>query len=129
MSLQTLIGVMGAIVLAILAALLTLWWRQQSFRWPIVLTVSLAMAPLLSWWSSKLFEIAPYRAGCDGLCPGRRGAPFATHILEGGGVELQLPGFLLNTLIYLVIALAWAAISANPASVSGADASPARNRA
>jgi len=110
MSLQTLFGVLGGLALVVMAALLTLWWRQQTFRWPAILAVSLLMAPLLTWWSGELFAVAPYRAGCDGLCPGRLGAPVATHLIDGSGAELLLPGFLLDVLIYLVIALAWAAV-------------------
>lgn len=110
MSLQTLFGVLGALALVVLAALLTLWWRQQTFRWPAVLAVSLLIAPLLTWWSGELFEVAPYRAGCDGLCPGRLGAPFATHLIDGSGPELLVTGVVLDALIYLVVALGWAAI-------------------
>ncbi|MCX6032406.1 MAG: hypothetical protein NT169_24330 [Chloroflexi bacterium] len=96
--------------LAVLAILLTIWWRQQTFRWVIVLLVCLVAAPLLSWWSGMAFEVADYRAGCDGLCPGYRGAPAPFIQGEAAGGEL-LPGlFLVNCLVYLALLLGWSAV-------------------
>jgi hypothetical protein len=96
--------------LTIGALLLTIWWRQQSFRWPIVLVICLIAAPLLSWWSGIAFQVADYRAGCDGLCPGYRGAPIATYRGEAAGGSF-LPGmFVLNSLIYLALLLGWSAV-------------------
>ncbi len=98
------------VVLAVAALLLTVWWRQQSLRWPVVLAVCAPAALLLSWWSGLAFQIADYRAGCDGLCPGNRGAPipFFRGEAAGGGF---MPGmFAVNFLVYLVLLLAWSAV-------------------
>jgi len=98
------------IVLATLALLMVIWWRQQSFRWIIVTVICLALAPLLGWWSGQTFQVNDYRAGCDGLCPGAGGAPIPFLRGEAAGNEL-LPGmFLVNTLAYLVIVLGWSMV-------------------
>jgi hypothetical protein len=97
-------------LLSIVALLLVIWWRQRSRRWMIVLGVCLVAAPLLSWWSGVAFEVADYRAGCDALCPGFRGAPVRIFTGEAAG-ERFLPGFFLfNCLIYLVLLLAWSMV-------------------
>jgi len=98
------------LVLVATAVLLAIWWRQQSLRWWIVLALCLFVAPVLSLWSGMAFHVADYRAGCDGLCPGFRGAPLATYRGEAAGGGLVISGFLLNTLIYLVVLLGWAAV-------------------
>jgi hypothetical protein len=93
-----------------LAILLTIWWRQQTFRWPILLLVCMVIAPLMSWWSGLAFQVSDYRAGCDGLCPGFRGAPILIARGESAGGEF-LPGmFLLNSAVYLVLLLSWSGI-------------------
>jgi hypothetical protein len=96
--------------LGVAAVLLVIWWRQQSYRWAVVLGICLIGAVTLSWWSGVAFRVADYRAGCDGLCAGFRGAPIATYRGEaaGGGV---LPGsFVLNSMVYLVLLLGWIAV-------------------
>lgn len=98
------------LVFALGATLLVIWWRQQSRRWVIVLAVSLSAAPALSWWSGQVFQVADYRAGCAGLCPGFRGAPFVVYNGEAAGGAFLPGGFLLNTLLFLVILLAWGAV-------------------
>ncbi len=98
---------MGFLVAAILLAI---WWRQQTFRWPIILVICLAAAPLLSWWSATAFQVPDYRAGCDGLCPGFRGAPAPIFSGETAGSAFMPGMFVLNSLIYLVILLGWFAI-------------------
>lgn len=90
-------------------SLLVVWWRQQTRRWPIVLVVCLVAAPALSWWSGQAFQVADYRAGCDGLCPGFRGAPIPIYTGAMAGGRFLPAGFLLNTWIYIVILLAWCA--------------------
>lgn len=98
------------LALFVLAVLLTVWWRQQTFRWALILVLCLLLAPLLSWWSGTVFRVEPYRAGCDALCMGRAGAPIAIYRLESDhGVFLPL-GFAVNTLLYLALALAWLAV-------------------
>ena len=67
-------GLVLGVVLSAAAVLLVVWWRQQSYRWPLVLVAALAAALALSVWSGVAFDVADYRAGCDGLCPGFRGA-------------------------------------------------------
>jgi hypothetical protein len=99
-----------AVAMLVLALLLIIWWRQQSFRWPVLLVVCLALAPLLSWWSGKAFEVPAYRAGCDGLCPGYSGAPVAILTEENAAAGFSAWRFALNSLVYLVILLSWAAI-------------------
>jgi hypothetical protein len=89
--------------------LLVVWWRQQSGRWALVLLFCLLAAPALSHWSGLAFQVEPYRAGCDGLCPGSRGAPVPTHTCEAT-CEFLPVGFAVNTLAYLVILLAWGAV-------------------
>ena len=71
-------AVILGLLLAAAAALLVVWWRQQSARWAVVLVSCLLAAVALSWWSGQAFRVSDYRAGCDGLCPGFRGAPIAT---------------------------------------------------
>ncbi len=96
--------------LSILVILLTIWWRQQSFRWIIVLVICLTAAPLLSWWSGIAFAVADYRAGCDGLCPGARGAPVPFFRGEAAGGDLLWGLFLVNSLVYLALFLGWSAV-------------------
>src|SRR5512137_521257 len=100
---------LGAAVL-VAAVLLAVWWQQQTFRWPIIVVICLAAAPLLSWWSATAFQVADYRAGCDGLCPGFRGAPIPIRSGAAAGGAFLPGGFLLNSLVYLVLLLAWAAL-------------------
>ena len=98
------------IVMFVLALLLTIWWRQQSFRWPVLLVACLVLAPALSWWSGKAFQVPAYRAGCDGLCPGYSGAPVAIFVGDIASDSFSAPRFALNSLVYLVALLGWAAI-------------------
>lgn len=98
------------LVLIVAAVLLLVWWRQQSYRWPLVAVGAAAAAVALSWWSGVAFEVADYRAGCDGLCAGFRGAPIPTHSGAAAGGAFLPGGFLLNSLVYLVLVLGWAAI-------------------
>ena len=103
-------AVLLGLLLTVAAVLLVVWWRQQSLRWAIVLVVCLIAALGLNGWSGLAFQVADYRAGCDGLCPGFRGAPVPVFRGEaaGGGV---LPGrYALNSLVYLVLLLSWAAV-------------------
>ncbi len=100
---------LGLILLAG-AVLLAVWWRQQTFRWWAVLAVAVVVAPTLSWWSAEAFQVADYRAGCDGLCPGYRGAPLPVYHGQAAGGDFLPAGFLLNALIYLVLLLSWAAV-------------------
>lgn len=74
-----------SLILAVFAVLLTIWWRQQTRRWPIVLAFCLAAAPALTWWTGQAFQVADYRAGCDGLCPGYRGAPAPIYSGQAAG--------------------------------------------
>jgi hypothetical protein len=99
-----------AVTLGAAATLITVWWRQQSYRWGLVLAFCLITAPLLSWWSGRAFEVADYRAGCDGLCAGFRGAPIPFFTGRAGGGKFLPAMFALNSLVYLVILLAWTAI-------------------
>lgn len=98
------------LALVIAAVLLVTWWRQHSYRWAILLAVCLLAAPGLSFWSSTAFEVSPYRAGCDGICPGQRGAPIPTHTCDIAGCAFSPVGFALNSLLYLVLLLAWVAV-------------------
>lgn len=100
--------VAGALLVA--ALLLTIWWRQQTWRWALVVALCVLLAPLLSWWSGNVFRVEPYRAGCDALCVGRAGAPIATARIDGAGEEFLPAGFAVNALLYLNLALAWGAI-------------------
>jgi hypothetical protein len=99
-----------AVTLAAAAVLLIIWWRQQSYRWAVLLLFCLVAAPALSWWSGQAFEVSDYRAGCDGLCPGHRGAPLAVFTGQSTGGRFIPAMFALNSLIYLVILLSWTAI-------------------
>jgi len=102
--------VLLGLVLATLALLLTIWWRQQSYRWVIVLVICLIAAPLLSWWSGLAFQVDDYRASCGGLCLGYRGAPVRIYQGEAAGGAF-LPGmFLVNSLVYLTLLLSWSAL-------------------
>jgi hypothetical protein len=98
----------GAALIA--AVLLVIWWRQQTFRWPIMLMVGVPIAPLISWWSGRIFVVPDYRAGCDGLCAGFAGAPVAFLTGETAGAAFQPGRFLLNSLLYLVLLMGWGAV-------------------
>jgi hypothetical protein len=102
--------ILWGLLLVTAAVLLTVWWRQQSLRWVIVLAGCMVAALALNWWSSFAFEVADYRAGCDGLCPGFRGAPVPTFRGETAGGKLMPAGFALNSVVYLVLLLGWAAV-------------------
>ncbi len=104
------LGLVLGLVLSAAAVLLVIWWRQQSYRWPLILVVAVVAALALSWWSGEAFAVADYRAGCDGLCPGFRGAPISIRSGAAAGDAFLLSGFLLNSLVYLVLILGWAAI-------------------
>lgn len=98
---------LGALLVALLLAI---WWRQHTFRWPLVVVTCLVAAPALSWWSGHAFVVADYRAGCDGLCSGFRGAPIAFFQGETAGAAF-LPGmFAISALVYLALLLAWTSI-------------------
>ena len=98
------------VVIAALVVLLTIWWRQQTRRWGLVLMACVSSALLLSAWSGLAFQVADYRAGCDGICPGYRGAPIPTFQGETAGGSF-LPGmFLVNALVYLMLLLGWSAL-------------------
>jgi hypothetical protein len=96
--------------LVICATLCVIWWRQQSRRWPLVLVVALLVAPALSWWSGIAFTVADYRAGCDGLCPGFRGAPVSFFLGQAAGGTFQVGRFLVNSLVYLALLLGWSMV-------------------
>jgi hypothetical protein len=100
-------AILLGIVLAVVAVLMTVWWRQQTYRWVIVLAVCLVLAPLVSWWSGLTFQVADYRAGCDGLCPGYAGAPIPFRRGEAAENTLVLGLYVVNTLAYVVILLGW----------------------
>ncbi len=97
----------GLILLALLSAI---WWRQQTYRWPVVVGICLALAPAVSWWSGFSFQVADYRAGCDGLCPGYAGAPIPFWRGEAAGREFVTVLFVTNTLAYVVILLGWSMV-------------------
>jgi hypothetical protein len=104
------LGLVLGLVLIAFAVLLVVWWRQKSYRWPLILAVAVVAALALSWWSGVAFDVADYRAGCDGLCPGFRGAPIPIRSGAAAGDAFLPGGFLLNSLVYLVLILGWAAI-------------------
>lgn len=97
------------VALVALAVLLSVWWRQQNDRWLLVTGACVGLAPALSAWSGLVFRVADYRAGCDGLCLGFRGAPIPIFQGETAGGQFLLSGFILNSLVYLVLLLGWAA--------------------
>lgn len=114
-----------ALVLVVASGLLIIWWRQQTRRWFMVIGLCAAAAAGLSWWSGIAFRVADYRAGCDGLCYGHRGAPIPFYRSGGGGESLSPLGLAANTLVYFLILLAWVALVRSVAR-SGEDASGAR---
>lgn len=93
--------------LAVLATLSAVWWRQQTYRWIVIVPGCLVVAPFISWWSGLTFQVADYRAGCDGLCPGYGGAPIPFWRGEAAGSEFVAALFVVNTLAYVVILLGW----------------------
>jgi len=100
-------AILLGIGLTVLAVLSAVWWRQQTYRWAIVLLGCLILAPLVSWWSGQTFQVADYRAGCDGLCPGYAGAPIPFWRGEVAGSEFMAGMFLVNTVAYVAILLGW----------------------
>jgi hypothetical protein len=108
--LESWMAILLGIALLAMAILLAVWWRQQTRRWGIVLVAGILTALLLSWWSGLAFQVPDYRAGCDGICLGYRGAPIATFRGETAGGAF-LPGmFLLNALVYLVLLMGGGAL-------------------
>ncbi len=59
--LPTWTGILVGMGLIVVAVFLTIWWKQHTFQWTMVLTICLIVAPLLSWWSGEVFVIEPYR--------------------------------------------------------------------
>ncbi len=110
MVLASWVAIPVGLALLVVSVLLAVWWRQQTFRWGLIVALCLLLAPLLSWWSGNVFRVEPYRAGCDALCVGRAGAPIATYRLEGDHTEFLPVGFAVNTVLYLALALAWLAV-------------------
>ena len=51
------VAALGVVLIAA-AVLLVIWWRQQSYRWALVLVLCLLLAPAMSFWSSVAFEVA-----------------------------------------------------------------------
>jgi hypothetical protein len=102
-------ALLGAAIFA-LVVLLAIWWRQQTRRWGLVLAACIAAALLLSGWSGLAFQVPDYRAGCDGLCLGYRGAPIPTYRGEAAGGAFVPGMFLVNTLVYVVLLLGWSAL-------------------
>jgi hypothetical protein len=100
-------AILLGIGLTVLAVLSAIWWRQQTYRWAIVVLGCLILAPLVSWWSGQTFQVADYRAGCDGLCPGYAGAPIPFWRGEVAGSEFVPGMFLVNALAYVAILLGW----------------------
>lgn len=100
-------AILLGISLIIVAVLIAVWWRQQTYRWAIVILVCLTVAPLVSWWSGQTFQVADYRAGCDGLCPGYAGAPIPFWRGEVAGSEFVAGLFLVNTAAYVALLLGW----------------------
>lgn len=98
------------LVLLAAVVLLAIWWRQQTYRWALMVLIVLVVAPALSLWSAHAFEVPDYRAGCDGLCHGFRGAPIPTYRSSGLSYDFLLIGFSLNTLAYAVLFLGWGAL-------------------
>ena len=103
------VGLVG-IGLGFIAVLLTIWWRQQTFRWGLVGLFCVIAAPLLSWWSGLAFEVADYRAGCDGLCLGFSGAPIPFFEGRAAGERFVSGRFLINSLVFLVLLLIWSMV-------------------
>jgi hypothetical protein len=114
-------AILLSLVLSILAVLSAVWWRQQTYRWVIVLLGCLILAPLVSWWSGQTFQVADYRAGCDGLCPGYAGAPIPFWRGEVAGNEFVTGMFLVNVLAYVVILLGWSMFIRAVAGLIAAD--------
>jgi hypothetical protein len=96
--------------IAVVVVLLAIWWQQQTFRWPVIIVIFLVAAAMLSWWSATAFQVVDYRAGCDGLCPGFRGAPVSFYTGETAGGLFQPGMFVLNSLVYLVLLMGWGAV-------------------
>ena len=110
LGLNSWVGALLTFGMGVLAILLVVWWRQHTFRWPIIAVVCVALAPALSWWSGQAFQVPDYRAGCDGLCLGYSGAPVPIYAGESAGGHLLVSMFALNTAIYMVLLLGWAGI-------------------
>jgi hypothetical protein len=97
----------------LLILLLIVWWLRWSSRGLEWVTLFLFAAIGMSHLSSLLFRVPPYRAGCDGLCPGWQGYPFPTHHIETGGIVVFDPvSFVRNAFFYYAIILAYAAVIA-----------------
>jgi hypothetical protein len=98
------------LILVVATVLLAVWWRQQTYRWALVVVLAILAAPALSLWSAEAFQVADYRAGCDGICAGFRGAPIPVYASDGSGYDFLPGGFAVNSLAYCVIILGWGAV-------------------
>ncbi len=108
MSLTTLLGYLGY---ALLTLVMVLWWLRSRRRGLEFVVVALLAAFAISYLSSLLVEVKPYRVGCLGICNGWRGYPIATHIVEPGGLaRLDVGGFVRNAGLYFLVLLSYGAV-------------------
>ena len=97
----SLVAVLGVLLYLLVTALAVIWWLRsgrQGLDWVM------AAAPLsfgLSYLTSILFRTPDYLAGCEGWCPGWRGAPFPTHVSDGvGSMQFNPAGFIANAALF-----------------------------
>jgi hypothetical protein len=101
-----------AVVGLVFAALLLIWWRQQTRYWFRIGVGAVLAALLLCIASFYLFEVPAHRASCPQGCLGWRGfpRPFATVAFDGSA-EITMLDFALNWLmlwlVWLVASVVW----------------------
>ncbi|NOZ51185.1 MAG: hypothetical protein GXP37_14255 [Chloroflexi bacterium] len=108
MSIGTVLLIVGYFAFTLV---MIVWWLRRhahGLEW-VMLVLPLAFG--LSYLSSLLIQVVPYRAGCLGYCEGWRGYPLATHMLAvGGRAVFDAGGFVLNAGVYFLILLVFSAV-------------------
>lgn len=96
--------------LLVIALLIVWWlhWMSSGLEWVVFAFV---VAAMLSYFSSKVFIVPPYRAGCEGICGGWRGFPILTHHIAAGDIVLfDAVSFARNTLFYYAYLLGFSGL-------------------
>lgn len=102
-SISTLLGIL---LVAVAGILIIVWWLRHSPRGLDWVVGAIPLAFALSYLSSYIFRVPDYQAGCDGLCPGWWGYPYATHLSDGAGAGMFNPGgFIINAMAYYILLL------------------------
>ncbi len=102
-----------ALLLGLAGVLAAVWWLRRSRSGLDWVIIAIPISFGLSYLSSVLFHVPDYQSGCEGLCPGWRGYPIATHLGNSLGQFVFHPsGLLINAAVYYAALLASSAFVA-----------------